>query len=85
VQAERGGQVIEDWGQELIVTINKKVAIGGVVIDDDELVPPLDFTAYVLSPSSVKLEWRPHVGASPGDYFVLAEIFQLMLKNLSLK
>ncbi|RCN36429.1 hypothetical protein ANCCAN_17705 [Ancylostoma caninum] len=70
VQAERGGQVIEDWGQELIVTINKKVSIGGVVVDDDELVPPLDFTAHVLSPSSVKLEWRPHTGASPGDFVV---------------
>ncbi|EYB96125.1 hypothetical protein Y032_0153g2921 [Ancylostoma ceylanicum] len=76
VQAERGGQIIEDWGQELIVTINKKVSIGGVVVDDDELVPPLDFTAHVLSPSSVKLEWRPHTGASP-ELFYIVNVKQL--------
>ncbi|KAK6760299.1 hypothetical protein RB195_021684 [Necator americanus] len=76
VQAEQGGQIIEDWGQELIVTINKKVTIGDMEIDDDELVPPLDFTAHVLSPSSVKLEWRPHVGASP-DLFYIVNVKQL--------
>lgn len=43
------------------------------MVDDDELVPPLDFTAHILSPSSVKLEWRPHAGASPGDLCGLLE------------
>ncbi|KIH67814.1 fibronectin type III domain protein, partial [Ancylostoma duodenale] len=53
-----------------------KVSIGGVVVDDDELVPPLDFTAHVLSPSSVKLEWRPHTGASP-ELFYIVNVKQL--------
>ncbi|VDM60053.1 unnamed protein product [Angiostrongylus costaricensis] len=66
VKAEQNGEIADDWGQELIVTLNKKVSIGGVLIDDDELVPPLDFTTHILGPSSVKLEWRPHEGVPPG-------------------
>ncbi|KAJ1369726.1 hypothetical protein KIN20_031272 [Parelaphostrongylus tenuis] len=71
VKAEQNGQTVDDWGQELIITLNKKVSIGGMLIDDDELLPPLDFTTHILGPSSVKLEWRPHEGAPPGLFYIV--------------
>uniref|UniRef100_A0A0K0D2L5 Fibronectin type-III domain-containing protein n=1 Tax=Angiostrongylus cantonensis TaxID=6313 RepID=A0A0K0D2L5_ANGCA len=76
VKAEQNGEIVDDWGQELIVTLNKKVSIDGVLIDDDELVPPLDFTTHILGPSSVKLEWRPHEGVPP-ELFYIVNVKQL--------
>uniref|UniRef100_A0A915A6D4 Fibronectin type-III domain-containing protein n=1 Tax=Parascaris univalens TaxID=6257 RepID=A0A915A6D4_PARUN len=71
VQAERGGQVIEDWGQSLLISVTKRVLIGGVSVDDDDLLPPLDFTASILSPTSVRLEWTPSKENIEGLYYVV--------------
>ncbi|VDM39143.1 unnamed protein product [Toxocara canis] len=71
VQAERGGQVIEDWSQPLLISVTKRSVIGGVSVDDDDLLPPLDFTANILSPSSVRLEWTPNKESIEGLYYVV--------------
>lgn len=71
VQAERGGHVIEDWSQSLLISVTKRVVIGGVSVDDDDLLPPLDFTANILSPSSVRLEWTPSNENVEGLYYVV--------------
>ncbi|CAD6188899.1 unnamed protein product [Caenorhabditis auriculariae] len=76
IQAERGGQVIEDWSQELVITVNKKVSVGGIIVDEGALLPPLDFTARVMSPSSVHLEWTPAATNKP-DIFYLVHVKQL--------
>ncbi|PAV87928.1 hypothetical protein WR25_03705 [Diploscapter pachys] len=85
IQAERAGVIIEDWGQELVANIGTKLHLSGAVekdgkngvsVDPQDLLPPLDFTARVVGPSSVKLEWKPNEGV-PQDIFYVVNIKQL--------
>uniref|UniRef100_A0A914WIS4 Fibronectin type-III domain-containing protein n=1 Tax=Plectus sambesii TaxID=2011161 RepID=A0A914WIS4_9BILA len=73
VKVERNGQTIEDWSQQLIITLRKRTTIDGVPIamGEDELMPPLDFTAHVLSPTSVRLEWRTNGNEQTGLYYIV--------------
>ncbi|KAE9556533.1 hypothetical protein FO519_000227 [Halicephalobus sp. NKZ332] len=70
VKVERGGQVIEDWSQQLLISFSKRLNVGGVLIEEGELMPPLDFAANVLGPSTVKLEWQPY-NHVPGVYYIV--------------
>uniref|UniRef100_A0A915PVE8 Fibronectin type-III domain-containing protein n=1 Tax=Setaria digitata TaxID=48799 RepID=A0A915PVE8_9BILA len=64
VRAERpDGTVLEDWSQSLLISITKRVLIDGIPTDDDDLLPPLDFQAHILSTSMVRLDWTPAVRA----------------------
>lgn len=60
VRAERGGHVIEDWSQTLIISVSRRLLVDNLSVDDNGFLPPLDFTAIILSPSSVRLEWTPN-------------------------
>ncbi|TMS37249.1 hypothetical protein L596_004223 [Steinernema carpocapsae] len=57
VKAERGGQVIEDWSQQLLISVTKQMVVGGHRVPENDLIPPLAFKANILGPSSVRLEW----------------------------
>lgn len=59
MKAEKDGILLEDWSQSLLIAVSKRVLVDGMPVDDDDLLPPLDFTANILSPTSVKLEWTP--------------------------
>lgn len=39
-----------------------QIAIGDVLVDEGELLPPLDFTATVLSPTRVQVQWKANEG-----------------------
>uniref|UniRef100_A0AC34Q2H6 Fibronectin type-III domain-containing protein n=1 Tax=Panagrolaimus sp. JU765 TaxID=591449 RepID=A0AC34Q2H6_9BILA len=70
VKVERGGQVIEDWSQQLLITFSKRLNVNGVLIEEGNLMPPLDFAANVIGPSTVKLEWQPYANV-PGVYYIV--------------
>uniref|UniRef100_A0A1I8EGT6 Fibronectin type-III domain-containing protein n=3 Tax=Wuchereria bancrofti TaxID=6293 RepID=A0A1I8EGT6_WUCBA len=58
VRAERSdGTILEDWSQSLLISISKRILIDGIPAADDDLLPPLDFQAHILSTSMVRLEW----------------------------
>ncbi|KAM3718612.1 Sortilin-related receptor [Dirofilaria immitis] len=60
VRAERSdGTVLEEWSQSLLISIIKRVLIDGISAADDDLLPPLNFQAHILSTSMVRLEWTP--------------------------
>ncbi|VDM95276.1 unnamed protein product [Thelazia callipaeda] len=53
------GTILEDWSHSLLIAITKRVLIDGIPVADDDLLPPLDFQAHILSTSMVRLEWIP--------------------------
>uniref|UniRef100_A0A7E4VST9 Protein-tyrosine-phosphatase n=1 Tax=Panagrellus redivivus TaxID=6233 RepID=A0A7E4VST9_PANRE len=71
VKVERGGQVVEDWNQQLLISIAKRLNVGGILVEESDLLPPLEFAANVLSPTSVKLEWLPFNPHVNGIYYVV--------------
>ncbi|VDK47123.1 unnamed protein product [Anisakis simplex] len=71
VKIERGAELVADWSQSLLITVTKRVLIGDVYVDDDDLLPPLDFTASILSPSSARLEWTPSKENVEGLYYIV--------------
>lgn len=52
--------MIEDWSQQLIISVAKRMHIGSVTVDEGDLLPPLNFEANVLGPRSVELTWTPN-------------------------
>ncbi|KAK0397699.1 hypothetical protein QR680_002225 [Steinernema hermaphroditum] len=76
VKAERSGHVIEDWSQQLLISVTKQMVVGGHRVPEDDLIPPLDFQAHILGPSSVRLEWSPNE-QSIQDLFYLVNVKQL--------
>lgn len=80
VKANQNGVLLEDWSQSLLIAISKRVLMDGMPIDDDDLLPPLDFTANILSPTSVKLEWTPVSMLNKGNYY-LVNVKQLTSLN----
>ncbi|VDN28019.1 unnamed protein product, partial [Gongylonema pulchrum] len=85
VQAEYpGGAVSEEWSQSLLIAISKRVLIDGVPVDDDDLLPPLDFEAHILSTQMVRLEWTPPAGAlSDGQHYYIVNVKQLTSEDNS--
>ncbi|CAG9532140.1 unnamed protein product [Cercopithifilaria johnstoni] len=74
VRAERpDGIILEDWSQSLLISITKRVLIDGVSTADDDLLPPLNFQAHILSASKVRLEWTPpsKASSSASHYYVV--------------
>lgn len=51
------------WGDPLVIAIAKRTQIGELVVDEADLLPPLNFTANVLGPSNVRLDWSPSPSA----------------------
>ncbi|VDN55805.1 unnamed protein product [Dracunculus medinensis] len=72
VRAERGGHVIEDWSQTLIISVSRRLLVDNLSVDDNGFLPPLDFTAIILSPSSVRLEWTPN---NPNIFVKILKLF----------
>uniref|UniRef100_A0A1I7ZAW5 Protein-tyrosine-phosphatase n=1 Tax=Steinernema glaseri TaxID=37863 RepID=A0A1I7ZAW5_9BILA len=77
VKAERGGHVIEDWSQQLLISVTKQMVVGGLRVPEDDLIPPLDFQAHILGPSSVRLEWSANEQSNVPDLFYLVNVKQL--------
>uniref|UniRef100_A0A1I7VF72 Protein-tyrosine-phosphatase n=1 Tax=Loa loa TaxID=7209 RepID=A0A1I7VF72_LOALO len=72
VRAERSdGTVLEDWSQSLLISISKTVLIDGIPAADDDLLPPLDFQAHILSTSMVRLEWNPPFRTPVSHYYIV--------------
>jgi hypothetical protein len=72
VKVERGGQVIEDWSQQLLISVAKRLKLGeGILVEEGDLLPPLNFAANVMGPKTVKLEWRPYNPHIPGLYYIV--------------
>ncbi|MFH4973327.1 hypothetical protein AB6A40_000036 [Gnathostoma spinigerum] len=71
VNVEHGGRVVEPWSQSLLITVTKRIVIGGVPVDEDDLMPPVDFIASILSPTSARLEWTDVGGNKPGLYYII--------------
>ena len=72
VKVERGGQVIEDWSQQLLISVAKRLKLGdGILVEEGALLPPLNFAANVMGPKTVKLEWQPYNPHIPGLYYVV--------------
>ncbi|KAI6240067.1 hypothetical protein M3Y99_00491100 [Aphelenchoides fujianensis] len=69
-------------GQPLIINIVKHTQGGGDAGGDEgELMPPLNFEATILDPSSVKLDWRPFGRHQNDGTFYVVNIKQLTTNN----
>uniref|UniRef100_A0A8R1U132 Fibronectin type-III domain-containing protein n=1 Tax=Onchocerca volvulus TaxID=6282 RepID=A0A8R1U132_ONCVO len=81
VRAERSdGTVLEEWSQSLLISIIKRVLIDGILAADDDLLPPLDFQAHILSTSMVRLEWTPPfrvLSNDPLSHYYIVNVKQL--------
>ncbi|CAD5217805.1 unnamed protein product [Bursaphelenchus okinawaensis] len=44
----------------LIINVIKQVNVDGLILKEDDFLPPLNFQALVLDPYSVRLEWKPY-------------------------
>lgn len=55
----------------ILVTKRTQTQIGDILIDEDDILPPLNFAANVIGPTTVKLEWRPSNEASPDVYYLV--------------
>ncbi|KAK6104787.1 Fibronectin type III domain family protein [Brugia pahangi] len=81
VRAERSdGTILEDWSQSLLISISKRVLIDGIPAADDDLLPPLDFQAHILSTSMVRLEWiSPFkiLSNAPLNHYYIVNVKQL--------
>lgn len=87
VRAERSDRtILEDWSQSLLISVFKRVPNDGLLPDEDELLPPLNFQAQTLSPSVVRLEWTPFANASSNCqhiiYFIIIDSMFLKLNNI---
>lgn len=40
--------------------MSRRLHIGGVTVDEGDLLPPLNFEANIMGPSSVELQWKPN-------------------------
>lgn len=71
-----------DWADSLIVSIAKHTQIGDTLVDESDFLPPLNFTANVLAPDAVRLEWResPSEASTPNIYYII-DIEQLTVNN----
>lgn len=52
--------MIEDWSQQLLISVSKRLHYGGVTVDEGDLLPPLNFEAKVMGPRNVELVWSPN-------------------------
>ncbi|VBB28846.1 unnamed protein product, partial [Acanthocheilonema viteae] len=81
VRAQRpDGTILEDWSQSLLISISKRVLIDGVPAADDDLLPPLDFQAHILSTSMVRLEWTSPfrvLSSDPATHYYIVNVKQL--------
>ena len=64
--ARRGAAMENDKLKLHLAGAVEKDGKNGVPVDPQDLLPPLDFTAHVVGPSSVKLEWKPNEGVPKG-------------------
>jgi hypothetical protein len=68
VMSDEGGT---EWSNPLIILVTKQVQVGDMLLDDDELLPPLNFAANIIGPTSVKLEWTANNRGSNGAYYIV--------------
>ncbi|KAI1725583.1 fibronectin type III domain-containing protein [Ditylenchus destructor] len=59
VQVKPDTQLVTEWSDPMVISIAKRVQIGEIVVDEADILPPLNFTANVLDPQTVRLDWSP--------------------------
>uniref|UniRef100_A0A915DBN4 Fibronectin type-III domain-containing protein n=1 Tax=Ditylenchus dipsaci TaxID=166011 RepID=A0A915DBN4_9BILA len=82
VQAKLDDPSATEWSDPLMISIAKRVQIGELVVDEADLLPPLNFTANVLDPKTVRLDWSvspsTHTSASlSANVYYIVNVKQL--------
>ncbi|CAD5222406.1 unnamed protein product [Bursaphelenchus xylophilus] len=57
-------------GQSLVINVVKQLQVDGLTLEEDDLLPPLNFQAHILDPYTVKLQWRPY-NLNPNAFYIV--------------
>ncbi|KAI1732076.1 fibronectin type III domain protein [Ditylenchus destructor] len=91
VQVKPDTHLVTEWSDPIVISIAKRVQIaddpevqGDIVVDEADLLPPLNFTANVLDPQTVRLDWSPSPSAEYLSASQTAALYYVLnVKHLS--